>query len=73
MGSTAEWRGQSRESVNFKIEQQEIPNPITKIKQMGKNERSLRDLEGYSKKTNTPVTGVLEGQEKEGRAKNKST
>lgn len=67
MGSAAEWRGQRKQSVNWKNKQQKLPNLNTTEKA---NEQSYRDLRDSEQKTCLRVTAVLEGQEKEGGGEN---
>lgn len=49
MGSTAEWKGQKKESVNYKTKQQKLSNFNNKEKKNQKNEQHLRDLWDYIK------------------------
>lgn len=66
MGSTAECRGQRKQSVNWKNKQQKLPNLNNTEKT---NEQSLRDLWDSNKKPNIHVSVVLEGRRKRAEVK----
>ena len=66
MGSTAEWRGQRKESVNLKTEQEKLLNLNNreKLDWRKKNEQSLRDMWDYNQGSNVSLESQKESRER---------
>lgn len=65
MDSTEEWKGQRKELVSWKINQQKLPKMNNREKKrLKENEESLRDFWDNKKTSNTCVTGITEEEER---------